>query len=140
MSGDDMHIAKPLVSIVMNCYNSEKYLREAIDSIFAQTYQHWEIIFWDNASVDASAEIAKSYDDRLHYYRGTETVPLYAARNKALEKCNGEFIAFLDCDDLWLPRKLEKQIPLFSDQLVALVYSDSLFMAENGLRKKNFQP
>ena len=59
---------KPLVSIIMNCYNSERFLKEAIDSVYAQTYSNWEIIFWDNASTDDSATIANSYDERLKYY------------------------------------------------------------------------
>lgn len=126
----------PLVSVIMNCYNSEQYLREAIDSVYAQTYQNWEIIFWDNASTDSSAAIAKSYDSRLKYHSGTETVPLGAARNRAIEKASGELIAFLDCDDLWYPEKLEKQVPLFKDTEVSLVYCDTLFFNSNGYRKR----
>jgi len=57
-----------LVSVIMNCHNGEKYLREAIDSVYAQTYKNWEIIFWDNYSTDNSAKIAKSYNDKLKYY------------------------------------------------------------------------
>ena len=105
----------PKVSVVMNCFNSERYLREAIDSVFAQTYSDWEIVFWDNASTDNSARIAKSYGPRLKYYRGDENVSLGEARNYALGKARGEYIAFLDCDDLWAPDKLQKQIPLFND-------------------------
>ena len=65
-----MERKNPLVSVIINCYNGEKYLREAIDSVIAQTYSNWEIIFWDNQSTDSSAEIVKSYnDDRIKYYR-----------------------------------------------------------------------
>ena len=99
----------PKVSVIMNCLNGEKYLKEAIDSVYAQTYKDWEIIFWDNASTDKSAEIAKSYDEKLRYFRGEETIPLGAARNKAVSKAKGDWLAFLDCDDLWFPDKLEKQ-------------------------------
>ncbi len=106
---------QPLVSVIMNCYNGEKYLREAIDSVYAQTYENWEIIFWDNASTDKSAEIAKSYDSKLNYFCGKKTIPLGAARNKALEQCNGQYIAFLDVDDLWLPNKLMVQIRMFKN-------------------------
>ena len=120
----------------MNCYNGEKYLHEAIDSVYAQTYENWEIIFWDNASTDNSAKIAKSYDSKLKYYCGDDNIPLGAARNKALEQCRGEYIAFLDVDDLWLPEKLEKQIPLFIDNDVVLVYCDSYSFNNNGVRKK----
>lgn len=115
----------PAVSVIMNCLNCSKYLREAIDSVYAQTYKDWEIIFWDNTSTDSSAEIAKSYDERLRYFRSDETVPLGKARNWAIEKAKGEYIAFLDCDDIWLPEKLERQIPLFIDSQVGLVYSDA---------------
>jgi|WetSurMetagenome_2_1015567.scaffolds.fasta_scaffold160402_2 glycosyltransferase involved in cell wall biosynthesis len=123
---------KPLVSIIMNCLNCEKYLREAIESVYAQTYPRWEIIFWDNASTDRSAAIARDYDDRLRYFRGDHTVLIGAARNEALKQVRGEFIAFLDCDDLWLPTKLEKQVPLFADPEVGLVFSDSIYFTDAG--------
>ena len=64
-----MTMKSPLVSVIMNCYNGETYLREAIDSIYAQTYQNWEIIFLDNASTDDSANIAKSYDKKIKYLK-----------------------------------------------------------------------
>ena len=114
---------RPLVSVIMNCLNGEKYLKEAINSVYAQTYKNWEIIFWDNASTDRSAEIARSYDARLRYFKGEETIPLGAARNKALEQTKGEFIAFLDCDDLWMPDKLEKQVCILEDGTYPLCYS-----------------
>jgi len=135
---------QPLVSVIMNCYNSSKYLREAIDSVLAQTYQNWEIIFWDNASVDESPAIVKSYSDpRLKYFKGEMTVPLGHARNLAIEKCMGEYIGFLDCDDIWLPQKLEKQVPLFADPSVDIVFSDSFFFNNEGAqwrlyKKKKF--
>ena len=104
---------QPLVSILMNCYNGEKYLREAIDSVYAQTYENWEIIFWDNASTDNSEKIAQSYGSKLRYFKGSKTITLGAARNKAIEQCNGDLIAFLDVDDFWLPNKLMAQIRMF---------------------------
>ncbi len=129
----------PKVSVIMNCYNGEKYLKEAIDSVYSQTYQGWEIIFWDNASTDSSAEIAKNYDGRLRYFRGEKTVPLYAARNYALKKTRGKYIAILDCDDLWLPIKLEEQLPLLEeDEEVGLVYSDAILFNEIGKEKRSF--
>jgi glycosyltransferase involved in cell wall biosynthesis len=128
---------KPLVSVIMNCHNGEKYLREAIDSIFHQTYPNLEIIFWDNCSTDHSAKIARSYPgDRLRYFRNEIKTPLGRARNLALEQSRGEFVAFLDCDDVWLPTKTEKQIPLFEDQTVALVYSDCYFFNDAGYQKQ----
>ncbi len=115
----------------MNCYNGEKYLKEAIESVLAQSYQNWEIIFWDNQSTDRSAEIFKSYNDpRLKYHFAPSHTMLYEARNYALDKASGEFIAFLDVDDWWLPNKLEKQIPLFSDPDVGMVCGNYWIVSE----------
>jgi len=116
----------------MNCFNSDKYLREAIECVYAQTCSDWEIVFWDNASTDTSATIAQSYNSKLHYFRGERTVPLGEARNLALTKARGDFIAFLDCDDLWLPNKLTGQLPLFEqNSKVGIVISDTIFFKGN---------
>jgi len=116
---------KPLVSILMNCYNGEEYLRQAIESILAQSYINWEVIFWDNCSTDSSAQLYKEIlDPRLKYFLGSEHVPLYEARNNALGVANGELIAFLDVDDAWCPTKLERQIALFEDPSVDVVYTN----------------
>jgi glycosyltransferase involved in cell wall biosynthesis len=112
---------EPLVSIIMNCFNGERYLHQAIKSILEQSYQNWEIVFWDNKSTDNSEKIFKSYhDSRFHYYYSEKHTFLYEARNYALSKCNGEFIAFLDVDDIWFPKKLSIQIALFNDVAVGL--------------------
>ena len=122
----------PLVSVIMNCFNGEVYLREAIDSVYAQTYANWEIIFWDNASTDGSSEIAKSYDERVRYFRGSENIPLGAARNKAMQQVRGDFIGFLDCDDIWLPDKIERQVKAMSDGVSALCYGGIIKINSNG--------
>ena len=132
---------EPLISIIMNCYNGEKYLREAIDSVINQTYKNWEIIFWDNRSTDKSAEIFKGYkDNRLKYYCASKHANiLYEARNCALLKVNGKFIAFLDVDDWWSHDKLEKQIPLFEDSEVGLVYGNLWRFFEKKNKKKIYR-
>ncbi len=107
-----MNHNQPFVSIIVNCYNSDEYLSESLDSVFAQSFSNWEIVFWDNNSTDKSAEIAKSYGNKLNYYKSNKTTTLYEARNYALAHCNGEYIAFIDCDDIWIENKLEKQIEL----------------------------
>jgi len=100
----------------MNCYNGEAYLREAINSILAQTYPHWELIFFDNASTDETQNIVSGYGDaRIHYLRATDTVPLGEARNTAIREACGDFIAFLDSDDRWLPNKLESQLRCYNE-------------------------
>ena len=117
--------SKPLVSVIMNCLNGERYLREAIDSVFAQTYDNWEIVFFDNASTDSSEAIAKSYGEKLRYFRNDQTIPLGAARNAALCNARGDLIAFLDTDDRWLPDKLAWQVAIFSESPQAdFVYSN----------------
>ncbi|MEN2712055.1 glycosyltransferase family 2 protein [Sphingomonas sp. NPDC092331] len=113
----------PEVSIVMNCYNGERYLKEAIDSIYAQDFQDWEIIFWDNASTDASGAIAQQYDSRLRYFRAEENVPLGAARKLAMQQARGTWVGFLDTDDLWLPNKLSTQLAALSGTEHVLCYA-----------------
>ena len=106
----------------MNCFNGEQYLREAIDSVLTQTYQNWELIFWDNQSTDSSSEISQSFEDaRIHYYYAPSHSLLYEARNNAIMKTRGDFFAFLDVDDWWEPQKLTVQIAEFSDPEVGLV-------------------
>ena len=116
----------PLISVIMNCYNSSLYLKEAIESVINQTYSNWEIIFWDNQSTDESAIIFNSYKDkRLNYFYAERHTTLSTARNLAIEKANGEILAFLDCDDLWMAEKLEEQTPFFVNyQNVGIVYSN----------------
>ncbi len=127
--------AQPLVSVIMNCYNGEKYLRQAIESVFAQTYPNWEIIFWDNQSTDGSAEIVRSCESPLlKYFYAPEHTLLYEARNYAIEKASGDFLAFLDVDDWWLPTKLAKQMPLFSDPQVGLACG--IYWIENERKNK----
>jgi len=125
-------VASPVVSIVMNCYNSDRYLREAIDSVYAQSFEDWELVFWDNASTDTSAEIAQSYDDRVQYFLADSTTPLGEARNLALKQTRGKYIAFLDCDDLYLPDKLEKQVALMDQGGYALSYGSAITIGEAG--------
>jgi glycosyltransferase involved in cell wall biosynthesis len=115
----------PLVSIIMNCRNGQEYLREAIDSIFAQSYINWEIIFWDNDSTDESPAIARSYGEKLRYFKSGQPLSLGKARNMALAEARGRYIAFLDCDDKWLVNKLDVQVDLLGkNQEFDFVYSN----------------
>ena len=101
----------PKVSIIMNCLNGENFVRQAIQSVYDQTYQDWELVFWDNASTDSTPDIAKSFDDgRLRYFRSAETVPLGKARQWAMAEARGEWVAILDHDDLFLPPRLQRQM------------------------------
>ena len=125
--------SSPLVSIIMNCYNGEKYLKEAIDSVIAQTYHNWEIIFWDNQSEDSSAEISKSYDDdRIRYFLAPEHTRLGQARDEAISYAQGKYIAFLDVDDLWVDSKLKSQVETLESKNYGLLYSNAEIIFEDG--------
>jgi glycosyltransferase involved in cell wall biosynthesis len=122
---------RPLISVVMNCYNSAQYLRETIESVLAQTYPYWEVIFWDNQSIDESAEVYKNYSDpRLKYYYAPFHAKLGQARNQAVRYAQGDWIGFLDCDDIWLPEKLERQVSIIAEESddLGLVYGQMLVL------------
>lgn len=128
---------KPLVSVIMNCYNSEKYLKETLESLFAQTYENWELIFWDNRSTDRSAEIVQSYQDpRIRYFYAPKHTSLGEARNLAIEKATGEWTAILDTDDLWHPKKLQASFEALEKhpqkEDVALIYSRTKYIDGKG--------
>ena len=130
----------PCVSIVMNCYNGEQYLQVAIDSVLSQSYENWELIFWDNQSTDKSADIVKQYNDpRIKYFYAPTHTLLFEARNHALNEVAGEFVAFLDVDDWWASDKLENQIPLFDDDEVGLICSNYVIISERSKRSWLFR-
>lgn len=128
---------QPVVSVIMNCYNGAAYIAEAIDSVLTQTYPHWELVFWDNQSTDASAAIVQAYTDpRIKYFYAPEFTPLGAARNLAIAEATGSLIAFLDSDDIWMPEKLQLQVPLFDDPKIGIVISDTIFFNGAGAEKQ----
>ncbi len=101
-----------LVSIITPCYNGEKYIKETIDSVLAQSYKNWEMIIVDDGSKDHSAEIVQEYekkDSRIQLVQ-QENAGSAAARNNGIRRAEGQYIALLDADDVWLPDFLEKQI------------------------------
>lgn len=124
----------------MNCHNGEKFLKDSIQSVISQKYKKWELIFWDNKSTDGSAKILKSFKDkRIRYYKSKKKTVLYQARNLALAKTKGKFIAFLDTDDTWCKDKLSLQIPKFNNDSVGLVYSNFFKLNNNGKKKLAFK-
>lgn len=130
----------PLVTVVMNCLNGERFLRASIESIYNQTFTDWEIVFWDNASTDDTERIAKSFDSRLRYFRGETTVPLGAARRLALAQAKGAWIAFQDHDDVCLPHRLHRQIDAIGDRDFALCYGGIREMREDGTVIRDILP
>ena len=101
-----------LVSIIMPSYNTGRYLAETVESVLAQTYQNWELIIVDDCSTDDTETVAAKYlqDSRISFFRNEKNSGAAVSRNRALQAAKGKWIAFLDSDDLWHPRKLEKQI------------------------------
>lgn len=117
----------PFVSIITACYNAENYISQTIESVISQTYSDWEMLIIDDCSTDNSAKIVNEYcikDSRIKYLKtpspsGSPSQP----RNIGIEKASGEYIAFLDADDIWLPEKLQKQIEFILNHKYKLVYS-----------------
>lgn len=126
----------PLVSILMNCFNGEIYLDEAIKSIIQQSYKNWELIFWDNKSLDNSIKIISSYrDERIRIFQSSHHTNLGEARKRAYEKVRGDFLAFLDVDDIWHKEKLSSQIKDFDNKDIGISFTNSLYFSKRS--KKN---
>lgn len=103
----------PLISIITPNYNCARFIAQTIESVLAQTYTNWEMLIVDDCSTDGSYEIAQEYaekDSRIKVFRNEKNSGAAVSRNRAIEASSGEYVAFLDSDDLWLPEKLEKQI------------------------------
>lgn len=103
----------PRISIVTNSKNGEHYLPDLFNTIDAQTFSNWEHIFFDNNSSDNTESLCKERLNKIEYYNSNEDLPLSVARNIAISKCKGEYVAILDCDDLWDKNKLFAQIKIF---------------------------
>ena len=131
---------KKLVSIIVNCYNGEKYILQTLKSILSQEYEKFEVIFIDNCSTDLSAKIYKSVKDkRFRYFKTRKNINLYKARNLALKKCKGEFVAFLDADDWWDKNFLSSRQKFFnSSKEYGFSYSNCYHYYEKNKKYKIF--
>lgn len=112
---------QPLVTVVIPNYNYAAYLREAVDSVLAQTFENVEVVVVDDGSTDASREVIESYGGRVTAIF-QENCGVAAARNNGVAAASGDFVTFLDADDRWLPDKLKKQVAAFVDDEVGLVH------------------
>jgi glycosyltransferase involved in cell wall biosynthesis len=128
----------PAVSINLCCFNSEKYLRETLESIVHQSFIDWELIVINDGSKDSTEKIVNEYLEKgypIRYYF-QENKGLGYSRNKALEHSSGKYIAFIDHDDLWLPRKLEMQVNLLEkNRKIDFVYSNYFKMTNYGRKR-----
>ena len=131
---------KKLISIIINCYNGEKYLSKTLSSILTQKYRNYEVIFINNCSVDSSEKIYKKIKDkRFRYFKTKKKVKLYEARNLALKKCKGDFISFIDTDDWWDKNFLSSRNKFFnSSKMYGFCYSNCHYYFENRGKFKVF--
>lgn len=125
-----------MISIVMPAYNAAKTIRDSIESIQAQTFKDWELIVIDDGSKDCTADILREMaaaDERIHFLQNEKNSGASYTRNRAVELAAGEWIAFLDSDDLWRPEKLEKQLALAEAHPdMVICYTASSFIDDDG--------
>lgn len=114
-----------LVSIIMPSYNTASFIEETIQSVLNQTYTNWELIIVDDCSTDNTNEVVDTIKDcRIHYLKNEKNSGAAISRNKALREAKGQWIAYLDSDDLWMPEKLEKQIKFMEENGYVFSYTD----------------
>ncbi|EJF9982466.1 glycosyltransferase family 2 protein, partial [Vibrio parahaemolyticus] len=115
-----------LVSVIMPCYNGEQYIRESIESVLQQTYKNWELIIIDDASNDNSVMIVNDFlnDSRIKLLTNNYEKGAAGARQTGIDSSNGQLIAFLDSDDLWMPQKLEKQVEHIESKAISFSFSN----------------
>ena len=120
-----------LVSIIMPSYNTGRYIAESIRSVLAQTYTLWELIIVDDCSTDDTEEVVKTFNDsRIRFLKNEKNCGAALTRNRAIREANGEWIAFLDSDDLWAPDKLEKQLAFMKENGYVFSYHDYIKIDE----------
>ena len=114
-----------LISIIMPSYNTADYISESIKSVQAQTYDNWELLIVDDCSTDNTDEIVEAFlsDHRIHYLKNEKNSGAAVSRNKALRNAKGQWIAFLDSDDLWTKDKLERQIEFMKNNHIYFSYT-----------------
>lgn len=114
-----------LVSVIMPSWNTSNFIAESIQSVIDQTYENWELIIVDDCSTDNTDEVvAKFTDKRIRYFKNEKNSGAALSRNRALREARGEWIAFLDSDDLWNPDKLEHQINFMNEHGYTLSYTE----------------
>lgn len=124
----------PIVSVIVPTYNRAHLICESLDSVFAQTFQDFEVIVVDDGSTDNTEEVLAPYKDRIRYFK-QGNAGASAARNRGMLAVAGEYIAFLDSDDLWMPTKLAKQVALLRERPdINLCYTD-LYLAREPTEK-----
>lgn len=130
-------MSRPLVSIIMSCFNGEKFVNESVGSIIDQTYENWELIFWDNNSTDKSKDLILSFKDlRIKYFKANEKTNLGISRSKAIKEAKGDLVAFLDVDDTWYKDKLDIAVKAFLKDSDLGVFFSNFFILQNNKKLK----
>lgn len=129
-----MEKIKGLVSVITPVYNAENVIERTIKSVQDQTYQNWEMILVDDCAKDNSANLIKQKaldDPRIKYYKLDQNSGAAVARNRAIQESNGQYIAFLDADDYWIPDKLQREVYWMKAMDGAFVYAATQMIDEN---------
>lgn len=127
-----------LVSIIVPVYNVEKFIRETLDCVRKQTYPHWELLLVEDGSQDKSIEVIEAYvketgDERIRMIQQPSNMGAARARNRGLQEARGRYIAYLDADDIWMPRKLELELAFMEEKKAAFAYTGYEFADELGV-------
>lgn len=130
-----------LISVIMNCFNGEKFLKQSISSIINSTYSNFELIFFDNCSTDSSIQIAKSFNDkRIKIFKNSKNVNLGQARMLAVKESSGDLVCFLDVDDLINKNTLIKYFNLYNDLKYDIIYGGVEYIDVNNKIINNYIP
>lgn len=126
---------KPLISVIMPCFNMEKYISDTITSVKQQTYSHWELLVVDDLSEDSTPSIVETFchnDERIHFEKMGIHTGIANSRNTAIRMSKGRYLAFLDADDIWHPEKLEQQLAFMQQRQVGFCYTAYDLIDEGG--------
>lgn len=137
-----MNAYSPTISIIMACYNSEKWIKETIQCVQAQTYTNWELLITDDCSSDNSVALIKEEqdkDERIKLFISETNQGAGKSRNNSLSHARGRYIAYLDSDDLWTPEKLDHQIKFMQEKDIVMCYTDYDLINEIGEYRKTIQ-
>lgn len=127
-----------LISIVVPVYNAERFVRETMDSVLAQTYPHWELLLVEDGSSDGTVAAIEDYieerkETRIRLIRQPSNMGAAQARNRGVREARGRYIAYLDADDLWMPEKLKKQLHFMRERDAAFTFTGYEFADERGV-------
>lgn len=135
MSSVAQNKALTSVSVIMPAYNAVAYIEQAIRSVMNQTFTNWELIVIDDGSTDETCAIVQrlmAEDHRIQLVQNSANMGVARTRNRGLDLCHGDYVALLDCDDVWLPNKLEAQLALANESGADILYCSYGIIDENG--------